>query len=65
VTDEDYKGNIGVILYNHSSIPFKIIRGDRIAQIFCTPIQYPAVQEVELLGTTERGKGGFGSTGTN
>jgi dUTP pyrophosphatase len=65
VIDEDYRGNIGVILYNHSNVPFKIVRGDRIAQLICIPIQYPRVQEVDVLGTTERGASGFGSTGTN
>jgi dUTP pyrophosphatase len=62
---EDYRGNIGVILYNHSNVSFKIVHGDRIAQLLCIPIQYPAVQEVDVLGSTERGEGGFGSTDTN
>jgi dUTP pyrophosphatase len=54
-----------VILYNHSSVPFKIVRGDRIAQLIGIPFQYPSVDEVDVLGTTERGAKGFGSTGIN
>jgi dUTP pyrophosphatase len=65
VIDEYYRGNIGVILYNHSSVPFKIVRDDRIAQLICIPIQYPTVQEVNVLGNTERGAKGFGCTSTN
>jgi dUTP pyrophosphatase len=54
-----------VILYNHSNVSFKIVHGDHIAQIICIPIQYSTVQEVDVLGRTERGEGGLGSTGTN
>jgi dUTP pyrophosphatase len=58
VIDEDYRGNIGGILYNHSNVPFKIVHGDRIAHIICIPIQYPRVV-VDVLGTTKRVKDGL------
>jgi dUTP pyrophosphatase len=46
VIDEDYRGNIGVLMYNHPNVPFKIFHGDRIAQLICIPIQYLTVQEI-------------------
>ena len=61
--DEDYRGNLGVILYNHAEIPFTVSRYDRIAQFICQKI-YP-VLELEILDLTERGEGGFGSTDIN
>ena len=57
IVDEDYRGNLGVILYNHSEIPFKVSRGDRIAQFICQKICYPILEEV--LDLTKRGEGGF------
>lgn len=65
VIDEDYRGNIGVILFNHGKEAFVVKRGDRIAQLICERIVYPVLEEVEKLTATERGAGGFGSTGTN
>ncbi|GFY57760.1 deoxyuridine 5'-triphosphate nucleotidohydrolase, partial [Trichonephila inaurata madagascariensis] len=65
VVDEDYRGNLGVVLFNFGSEPFKVMKGDRIAQFICEKISYPELEEVENLDDTERGKGGFGSTGTN
>jgi dUTP pyrophosphatase len=65
VIDEDYRGNIGVILFNHSDQPFEISRGDRVAQIICENICYPELQEVTTLDDTQRGSEGFGSTGRN
>lgn len=65
VIDEDYRGNVGVILFNHSTVPFEVKKGDRIAQLICEQIFYPSIEEVETLSITERGAGGFGSTGTN
>ncbi|GFT96515.1 deoxyuridine 5'-triphosphate nucleotidohydrolase, mitochondrial [Nephila pilipes] len=65
VVDEDYRGNLGVVLFNFGSDPFKVNKGDRIAQFICEKISYPELEEVENLDETERGKGGFGSTGTN
>lgn len=64
VIDEDYRGNVGVVLFNHAAVPFEIKKGDRIAQLICEQIFYPTIEEVETLSITERGAGGFGSTGT-
>lgn len=64
VVDEDYRGNLGVVLFNHSENEFKVERGDRIAQFICERIFYPDLEEVSSLTETERGSGGFGSTGT-
>jgi len=63
VVDEDYRGNVGVILFNHSNSPFQIHRGDRIAQLICQNIVYPTIREVKELDETERDAKGFGSTG--
>lgn len=64
VIDEDYRGNVGVVIFNHSDIEFPIKKGDRIAQLICEKIYYPVLQEVTNLTETNRGEGGFGSTGT-
>ncbi len=61
--DSDYRGEIKVILINHSSDDFAIERGDRIAQIVIAPVQRATMTEVSELGDTKRGSGGFGSTG--
>lgn len=66
VIDEDYRGNVGVVLFNHSDKDFEIAQGDRVAQLIIERISTPSVREVstiEELGETERGDGGFGSTG--
>ena len=63
VIDEDYRGSLGVILHNHSNTDYQVRRGDRIAQLIIEPYKVVEVVEVEDLGTTERGTGGFGSTG--
>jgi dUTP pyrophosphatase len=65
VVDEDYRGNLGVVMFNHSEVEVNIKAGDRIAQLVCEKISYPEIQELETLDDTERGEGGFGSTGTN
>jgi len=65
VIDADYRGNVCVILFNHSVTPFQIHRGDRVAQLICEKIVYPEICEVQALGDTERDTGGFGSTGRN
>jgi len=65
IVDQDYRGNLGVILYNHSDIPFIVSRGDRIAKFICQKIYYPLLEEVKILDITERGERGFGSTGKN
>ena len=49
VIDQDYRGNVGVIIYNHSDTPFIITRGDRIAQLICERISYPTLEEVQTL----------------
>jgi len=61
--DADYRGEIGVIMINHGSEPFRIERGMRIAQMVIAAFQTAHWQEVESLNDTARGAGGFGSTG--
>ncbi|XP_065414247.1 deoxyuridine 5'-triphosphate nucleotidohydrolase, mitochondrial isoform X2 [Chrysemys picta bellii] len=65
VIDEDYRGNVGVVLFNFGKEDFAVKKGDRIAQLICERIFYPELEEVQVLDDTERGKGGFGSTGQN
>jgi dUTP pyrophosphatase len=62
---EDHRGNLCIILFNHSDKPFHVSRGDRVAQLIIQKNCYPDLQEVEGLDDTERGKNGFGSTGRN
>lgn len=61
--DADYRGEIQVILINHSHVPFKITRGMRIAQMVIAPVTKVTFVEVNSLSETLRGEGGFGSTG--
>ncbi len=61
--DEDYRGEVKVILVNHGTEPFVIEHGERIAQLVIAPVVYADVAEVASLDETERGEGGFGSTG--
>jgi dUTP pyrophosphatase len=61
--DADYRGEIGVILINHSSENFEINSGDRIAQLVFAKVEQAVWFETESLNETERGEGGFGSTG--
>ena len=61
--DADYRGEIGVILVNLSNTVFTIQDGERIAQLVIAKHEQATWQEVSTLETTERGKGGFGSTG--
>ncbi|KAM9860964.1 deoxyuridine 5'-triphosphate nucleotidohydrolase, mitochondrial [Aulostomus maculatus] len=65
VVDEDYRGNVGVVLFNFSKDVFEVKKGDRVAQLVCERICYPELEEQETLDQTERGAGGFGSTGRN
>ncbi|XP_070279478.1 deoxyuridine 5'-triphosphate nucleotidohydrolase, mitochondrial isoform X2 [Myotis yumanensis] len=65
VIDEDYRGNLGVVLFNFGKEKFEVKKGDRIAQLICERIFYPEIEEVQALDDTERGSGGFGSTGKN
>ena len=65
VIDSDYRGEISVDLINHGNEPFEIKRGDRIAQMMFLPVLTASFLVTESLDETERGAGGFGSTGTN
>ncbi|MCS6932498.1 MAG: dUTP diphosphatase [Acetobacteraceae bacterium] len=62
--DEDYRGEIGVILLNAGDRPVTVTRGMRIAQAVLAPVVRGAWREVDALPETRRGAGGFGSTGT-
>lgn len=61
--DADYRGEIGVILVNLSNEPFVVNPGERIAQMVVTRYESVEFERVEVLDATERGAGGFGSTG--
>lgn len=61
--DSDYRGELKVILINHGVMSANIHHGDRIAQLVFNKIEQPAFTLVEELDSTERGEGGFGSTG--
>jgi dUTP pyrophosphatase len=61
--DSDYRGELKCIMINLGTEPFKIRRGDRIAQLVVAPVQIGRMVEVDELGDTVRGAGGFGSTG--
>ncbi len=63
VIDSDYRGEIGVGLHNTSDADYTVHPGDRIAQLMITPVVRPTVTLVEELPASERGAGGFGSTG--
>ena len=63
--DADYRGEIQVILINHSSEPFTVRRGERIAQLVIAPVLSCELVQVENLPSTSRGRGGFGSSGIN
>ena len=63
VIDSDYRGEIRVGLTNLSDVPYTVQPGDRIAQLMVTPVVRPALVQVEELDETQRGTGGFGSTG--
>lgn len=63
VIDSDYRGNVGVVLFNHSNIAKHIQLGERIAQLIIEKISTPDVVEIDELDDTERGEGGYGSTG--
>lgn len=53
------------MLFNFGKEKFEVKKGDRIAQLICERISYPDLEEVQTLDDTERGSGGFGSTGKN
>ncbi|MCG8374406.1 MAG: dUTP diphosphatase [Balneolales bacterium] len=63
--DADYRGEVKVIAINHGSESFTIHHGDRIAQMVIAPVVQLEIRDVKELDDTERGTGGFGSTGVN
>ena len=63
VIDSDYRGPVMVMLHNHGSVPQTIEPGDRVAQLLITPVLTPQYEIAEELTDTDRGSGGFGSTG--
>jgi len=61
--DAGYRGEVGVIMHNLKKMPFKLFRGDRIAQMVICKLPEVTIEHVEELSDTQRGAGGFGSTG--
>jgi dUTP pyrophosphatase len=61
--DADYRGEVKVILANLGSEPFEVVRGERIAQLVPAVVTAARLEEVDALDDTDRGAGGFGSTG--
>ena len=65
VIDSDYRGEVKVLLFNFAKEEFKVLTGDRIAQLIIELVCATEIVETDDLDETERGDGGFGSTGTN
>ena len=63
VIDSDYRGPLGVALYNLNQTPYVVRPGDRIAQLMVVPVVRESIEVVDELPPTSRGEGGFGSTG--
>lgn len=63
VVDGGYRGEVKVVLFNHGHVPYVVHPGDRIAQLILECIVVPDVMVCDVLDETERGHGGFGSTG--
>ena len=63
VVDSDYRGEWFVPLHNISREPFAVVHGMRVAQLVVTPVLFPEIGETDRVDETERGAGGFGSTG--
>ena len=63
VIDSDYRGEFIVALHNHGTQARTVEHGERIAQLVVTPVLIPVYEEAEALSDSERGRGGFGSTG--
>ena len=61
--DAGYRGEVGVILANFGAADFAVRKGDKVAQIVVAPVVRPEIAEVEEVDATDRGTGGFGSTG--
>ena len=64
VIDSDYRGQVVVVLHNHGTKTQIVEHGERIAQLVITPVLTPVYEEVKELSSSERGAGGFGSTGS-
>lgn len=64
IIDSDYRGEIRAALINQSDVPFTVTHGMRIAQLITVPVLFPEVCQAETLPDTDRGQGGFGSTGS-
>ena len=61
--DSGYRGEVGVILANFGDEPFEVKKGDKIAQMVIAPVTQPEIAETDVIDETDRGAGGFGSTG--
>jgi len=61
--DAGYRGEVGVILANFGEADFAVKKGDKIAQLVVAPVLQPSVEEIDVVDETDRGAGGFGSTG--
>ena len=61
--DSGYRGEVGVILINLGEEPFAVKKGDKVAQLVIAPVTQPQVVETDVVDETDRGAGGFGSTG--
>lgn len=63
VVDSGYRGEYKAIVINHGQTPYKIEKGDRIAQMLILPVVQAKIKEVKILSESQRGKGGFGASG--
>ena len=63
VIDPDYTGEVKVVLFNHGDKDFEVKKGDRIAQLVLEKCETPPIVEINIVEDTDRGSGGFGSTG--
>ena len=61
--DSGYRGEVGVVLFNTTDADFEVRKGDKIAQIVIAPVTQPLIEETDVIDETDRGVGGFGSTG--
>jgi dUTP pyrophosphatase len=65
VIDEDFRGEVGIVLFNFGSKPFEVKKGDRVAQLICERIVIPTIKEITKIPETKRDEKGFGSTGSH
>lgn len=63
IIDSDYRGEVKVLLVNHDSLRYTVKKGDRIAQLVFMPVVQAQLKLISQMSETERGEGGFGSTG--